>query len=188
MDRKSLQQYKSNLNLTIYQKDLLLGTLLGDATIVKQLPNRSHNIKFEQKQAASEYIYHLYEIMKPWVGTAPTARNIKGGNAADRQSIWFRTYRHEIFTFYYNEFYKNGKKVVPINPLSNLNDKSLTYWFMDDGHKTKSGYILNTHSFSLEECIILCNFLSEKFNLKVSIQKDHGSIRLYIAAESAFVI
>jgi hypothetical protein len=115
MDRKTLQQYKSNLNLTTHQKDLLLGTLLGDATtIVKQLPNRSHNIKFEQKEAASEYIYHLYEVMKPWVGTPPSTCNIKGGNAADRQSIWFRTYRHEIFTFYYNEFYKDGKKIVPI--------------------------------------------------------------------------
>jgi DNA-binding transcriptional regulator WhiA len=58
---------------------------------------------------------------------------------------------------------------------------------MDDGHKTKSGYILNIHSFSLEECSMLCNVLFEKFNLKTSIQKDRGFYRLYIAAESALL-
>jgi hypothetical protein len=112
--------------------------------------------------------------MKSFVGIPPSIRNIKGGNANDRQSIWFRTYRHEIFTNYYNEFYKDGKKIVPLNFISNLNEKSLAYWFMDDGHKTKFGYVLNTQSFTLEECSFLSNLLNKKFNLLVSIHIDHG--------------
>ena len=74
-------------------------------------------MKFEQKLEV--YIAHLYEIFKDWVGTPPRIRNISGGGAKNRQSFWFRTYRHDAFTLYKKEFYKTDLsrltqyKVVP---------------------------------------------------------------------------
>ena len=53
------------------------GTLLGDATIPKQSGLRTHNVKFEQKIANSEYVHHLYDILKEFVETA--VREIRGG-------------------------------------------------------------------------------------------------------------
>ena len=117
----ALTLYKQGLSkkgLSKIQKEILIGTLLGDASMQAMKGNQQSNVKFEQKIGQLDYINHLYEIFKDWVGTPPTIRNIKGGGAKDRQSVWFRTYRHPSFTFYKNIFYKKdnqGKqyKVVP---------------------------------------------------------------------------
>lgn len=46
---KELIAYKKTLNLTEIQREVLVGTLLGDASISKQGLNSAHNVKFEQK-------------------------------------------------------------------------------------------------------------------------------------------
>jgi hypothetical protein len=86
MKGKELELYKQSLQLSVLQREVLVGTLLGDATITKQSGIRTHNVKFEQKIANREYINHLYEIFKIFVGTGPTIREIRGG-AKDRQSV-----------------------------------------------------------------------------------------------------
>ena len=109
-NNNNLVDYKKKLKLTKLQKQIIIGTLLGDATIVKQkFINSTYNIKFEQSIQKKEYILHLYNIFKDWVGTELKIRNIKGGNANDRQSIWFRTFRHISFNYYYKIFYFNKK-------------------------------------------------------------------------------
>lgn len=117
----ALTLYKQGLSkkgLSVIQREILIGTLLGDASMQAMKGDQQSNVKFEQKIGQLAYINHLYEIFEDWVGTPPTIRNIKGGGAKDRQSVWFRTYRHASFTFYKNIFYEKdsqGKqyKVVP---------------------------------------------------------------------------
>ena len=87
MKGKELELYKKSLKLSDLQREVLVGTLLGDATIPKQTGLRTHNVKFEQKIANSEYVHHLYDIFKEFVGTGPTVREIHGGGAKDRQSL-----------------------------------------------------------------------------------------------------
>jgi hypothetical protein len=48
-------------------------------------------------------------------------------------------------------FYVGNKKVVPKNLGNILTAKSLTFWVMDDGCRTKDSLILNTQSFSFKE-------------------------------------
>lgn len=71
MNRKELIEYKKGLKLTDYQRQVLIGTLLGDASIAKQLENRQHNVKFEQSIVKADYIDHLYLIFKDFVGAHP---------------------------------------------------------------------------------------------------------------------
>ena len=182
-----LIEYKKTLKLNAIQKEILVGTLLGDATIAKT-KGVTFNVKFEQKLANKEYINHLYEIFEPYVGTPPKVRNITGGSAKDRQSIWFRTYRHINFKFYYDLFYikiKNNstdlrKKRVPKLIHKFLTARALAYWFMDDGSysyqkskntKTKV-YYFNTQSFCYEDIKILKKALKFNFNFDTNIYKD----------------
>lgn len=88
MKGKVLEIYKENLKLSELQHEILVGTLLGDATIPKQSGLRNHNVKFEQKIANADYVNHLYANFKDFVGTGPAIRNIRGGGGAvDRQSL-----------------------------------------------------------------------------------------------------
>ena len=194
-----LIEYKKTLKLTTLQKEILVGTLLGDATIAKTKAI-AFNIKFEQKLAARDYVNHLYEIFEPYVGTPPRVRNITGGGAnrslrrlrsKDRQSLWFRTYRHIDFKFYYDLFYKQKKRVPKlIHKL--LTPRALAYWFMDDGsyyyNKSKTHqqkvYYFNTQSFSYEDIKILKKALKFNFNFDTNIYKDRIYYLLYIQPQS----
>ena len=185
MKGKNLELYKQTLSLSDLQREILVGTLLGDATIPKQLGLRKHNVKFEQKIGNKDYIVHLYEIFKDFVGTEPTIRNIRGGGAVDRQSVWFRTYRHQCFSDYYQLFYKNGVKIVPTNIENMLTVKGLAYWYMDDGHKQGNTYYLNTYAFTIEDQERLILVLQKNFNLFCSLHRDDKQYKIYIKTKSA---
>lgn len=195
-----LIEYKKTLQLTTIQKEILVGTLLGDATISKS-KSIALNVKFEQKLANKEYVNHLYEIFEPYVGTPPRVRHITGGGAKDRHSIWFRTYRHIDFKFYYDLFYrktnKNNladlrKKRVPKLIHKFLTPRALAYWFMDDGsyyyNKSKNNqqkvYYFNTQSFSYEDIKILKKALKLNFNFDTNISRDRTYYLLYIQPQS----
>jgi len=188
-----LIEYKKTLKLTTLQKEILVGTLLGDATIAKTKAI-AFNVKFEQKLAAKDYVNHLYETFEPYVGTPPRVRNITGGGAKDRQSLWFRTYRHIDFKFYYDLFYRQ-KKRVPKLIHKFLTPRALAYWFMDDGsyyyNKSKTHpevkqkvYYFNTQSFSYEDIKILKKAFKFNFNFDTNIYKDRIYYLLYIQPQS----
>lgn len=182
---RELIKYKKTLRLNKLQREVLIGTLLGDSTIPKQKSN-NYNVKFEQSIKNKEYIDHLYLIFKDWVGTGPKIRNIKGGGANDRQSVWFRTYKHEFFKYYYDIFYDGGKKKVPKNIKNLMTPRVIAYWFMDDGTKTISGYILNTQGFILEDQEFLVDVLKD-LGLVCNLWRDKNSFKIYIMAESKWV-
>lgn len=199
-----LIEYKKTLKLNTIQKEILVGTLLGDATIAKSKRIAKDgtsfrlNVKFEQKLANREYINQLYQIFEPYVGTPPKIRNITGGGAKDRQSIWFRTYRHIDFKFYYDLFYIKTnstdlrKKRVPKLIHKFLTPRALAYWFMDDGsyyyNKSKTTqqkvYYFNTQSFSYEDIKILKKALKFNFNFDTNIYKDRSYYLLHIQPQS----
>ena len=60
----ALNLYKDDLQkkgLTQIQKDILIGTLLGDASMQAMKENEQSNVKFEQQIKHVDYITHLYE-------------------------------------------------------------------------------------------------------------------------------
>lgn len=181
----ALEEYKTRLVLTEIQKDILVGTLLGDASMQAMKLNQLSNVKFEQKFAQKDYVDHLYEHFSDWVGTPPQIRSIKGGGAKDRQSVWFRTYRHPAFTLYKSLFYRvdsQGKqyKVVPDNILDLLTPRALAYWFMDDGSTKRlqaydnkiSSFVFNTQGFSEDQQLLLLNALLTRYKFDATLFKD----------------
>lgn len=196
----ALERYKQTLKLNDQQREVLIGTLLGDASMSLRKGKPHYSVKFEQKAARQAYINHLYEIFEPFVGASPLPRyiasdtNISGENLEPKiKSYWFRTYEHKSLIFYYNYFYKikNGKKVkiVPKTIHKFLTPRALAYWFMDDGtfnvNRNKKNYLLNTHGFEKFECERLCEALKLNFNIIASVHKDKDKWRISILAESS---
>ena len=187
-------------NLNGYPKSVLIGTLLGDASILER--NNRHQINWEQKESSKAYVCHIQKIFQPWINkTEPRLRRIKasidkeGREWKQRNSYVCRTLTHSIWDFYANQFYakklgdRRRVKVVPKLIHRWLDPISLAYWYMDDG--SYLGYnqiILNTQGFSLTENRVLQQALGRKFGFKVSIHKDNRKTAtlyyLYICAES----
>jgi len=66
MNSKKLINFKKTLKLSDVQREVLIGTLLGDASMPKKNKNAlgffNPYVKFEQKIASMEYINHLYDL------------------------------------------------------------------------------------------------------------------------------
>ena len=87
------------------QREVIVGTLLGDACIPLQKGKPRLRVEFEQNIAKADYVQHLYDLFENFAGTPPRVKNIRGGGARDRKSICFQTYSHSEFKFYYEIFY-----------------------------------------------------------------------------------
>ena len=86
---KALKQLKQNLKLTLLQKQVLVGILLGDAHLSTSDKGQTYRLHVYQSEKHEAYIFHLYEIFKEWVLTPPTKQNrtYKTGLLKNKQHI-----------------------------------------------------------------------------------------------------
>ena len=70
---KNLVAYKKALKLTPRQKHILIGSLLGDGYIDfhRSAKQPSYYFCFAQTWYAADYVDHIYQVFKPFVGTPP---------------------------------------------------------------------------------------------------------------------
>ena len=117
------------------QKDAIIGTLLGDASMERDKITHNPRIRFDQTYPLHEdYLMSLYNLFKDLVGTPPKIYTRKPDKRTNKiyQSIAFKTLRYPTLNYYYNLFYKydeNNKryKVVPDNIKELLNARALAY-------------------------------------------------------------
>lgn len=102
------------------------------------------------------YILHLYDLFKDYCGTEPKtkARNPDLRTGKIYSYTYFKTYALPCFNSYYELFYADKVKIIPLNIGELLTARSLAYWAMDDGSKQDKGFHFNTHSFTHEEAKI----------------------------------
>lgn len=182
--------YKKTLRLTQVQRNIIVGTLLGDGHLEVRSKNNHPRYCFNQKEAQQSYVCHVYEHFRDWCSKEPQV--VKSGVNLQGQATlayYFKTCTHPALEFYANQFYTEGSqsrriKVVPNLLHRWLNPQVLAYWYMDDGHKDGSGYMLNSQNYTLEEQEILADALGRKFGFEVNIRKDRAKYRLYITAKS----
>ena len=172
------------LNLTTNQKNILIGVILGDACLETQNNGKTYRIKFAQSNQHKDYLFHLYDIFKNFVGTKPKYK-------LSNKAWYFNTLTYNCFIHYGNAFYPQGIKLIPRELKDWLTPIGLAYWFMDDGSiksKESKGVILNTHNFTLLDVKKLCYILRLKYKLNVwpRKQKHKGKIyyQIYISGYS----
>ncbi|TSC91395.1 MAG: cytochrome c oxidase subunit 1 [Parcubacteria group bacterium Licking1014_17] len=176
------------LTLTEYQRAVLIGNILGDGHLEPNWSKTNYKLKVNHNIKHKDYVFWKYEIFKEWVLTAP---KLDGWN----NSFQFRTVSHreitELRTELRNEFYRNGRKIIPSNIDAYLkNPVTLAVWFMDDGNAIKAsgyfrGYHINSQSFTDEENVKIKGMLSKMYDLSMGLEKNHGHYRMYINKSSA---
>lgn len=183
MNSKEIEQYKSKLKLSDIQRQAIVGLLLGDAHLETQNKGRTYRLKFEYSVKHSDYAMHIYELFKEWVLTPPQIKSDISHN-----NIWFQTVSHGAFRFYAQQFYKSGKKTVPVNIIHKLlSAKGMAYWFMDDGSiksRQSKGIIFNTQCYSEKEVEILAKALNSVFGLIAKKRKQKEGWQIYVSGRS----
>lgn len=165
-------------------KDVIIGLILGDASLVRKHPNGNAYLKYAQSTKHTEYLNLVFSHFKPYCKmTSPTLGQIKlRDNTYGVLSFSSRSL--PCFTELNTLFYPNGIKLIPSNIASLLTPVGLAYWSLDDGSKCSNGFHLNTNAFSLEDLDLLLDLLRVKLNLICSLHPRGKGNRIYISAKS----
>lgn len=148
------------------QKQLLIGSTLGDGTItVSGAYSCSHSKKqldyFNNKMAVLSNICS---------GKKQSNSQFFEKTGTTTHAIHFTTGCNKYCYHLRNIFYPNDIKIVPFDFLmENLEAQGLAYWYMDDGGYGLKSSILSTCSFKYEENKMLQKLFWEKFKIKFNI-------------------
>ncbi len=179
LTRQELNEYKNNLKLTEEQLDVLIGGLLGDLNLRKI--GKYSRLVIEQKN--KEYLFHLYEVFKNFIRTEPKERLQKRLPTSEWKSTWyFSTISHSDFEKYYQIFYINIIKIIPLDILNVLTPRALAYWYMDNSSKGASGYLLHTCSSTVNEHKFLKEIFHKKWNINIITHEKIKYNYIYIGA------
>jgi len=157
--------------LSQIQRDLVIGSLLGDAYLMPTTAGWCLRVSHGLDQAA--YVDWKFRIVAGYVRTAPRQSG---------RSYYFRTITHPELSGMRQAFYAaRRRKGVPIDLMDHeLTAFGLAVWFMDDGASDRRQVRINTQGFSLAENQRLIGFLQAKFGIEATINRDKDRQRLRI--------
>jgi len=150
------------------ENEIILGTLLGDASIRQRDKNSclriSHSLKQRNYLDLIKNKFFDFEI-------AEFSQRTRMINNRQVEMINFSTKTHPVFNYYKNLFYQNGRKIITKEILNKITARSLAYWICDDGSfcKKQEYFIICTNSYLLEEHKLMKQFFNEKFKLNPTI-------------------
>ncbi|MGB9707183.1 MAG: LAGLIDADG endonuclease [Microgenomates group bacterium] len=167
-------------SFTKRQLEIIVGCILGDGYL-RQIAGRSDAfLEVNHSFKAKEYVDWKYQELKDFVKSAPKTRQ---QNKNDLKLAYrFFTQEHPQLTKLFNQFYANGKKIIPKN--FSLTPLTLAVWYMDDGSKTKKGDVyLNCQQFDLKSQKRLLHSL-RMLKIRARLNKDKRFYRIRILKES----
>lgn len=167
---------------------VLICGMLGDWWADKIKGQISPSIRFNIEQAINNtaYIHHLTllfnelgycsNITPTLVKKSEAVTDNRLDNTVTRFNYRLCLFTFTSFVWIYDSFYHNSegviKKRVPSWITEYITPLGLAHWIMQDGSRqNKQGISLATNSFTYEECEMLCNIISKKFNLKCTVVK-----------------
>lgn len=170
--------------------DILLGSLLGDSSLQTYTGGKTWRLRYISKN--KEYIFHLYEVWRPYVSTGPRLSDDGHGNLRwyfNTRVIPELTQFVEETQIYKKVGHKWIKNVPTLWPeFSNaLTERALAYWYMDDGSKKSNAqaYYLCTDCFNLEQVKFLGSVFKDKWGIHVSYHKSRTNYRIYIPVQGS---
>lgn len=201
---KYIRRKRTEIPLTLRQKEILYGAMMGDAK--RQYSRRNSSAGFGQSEKQYDYLMWKHNEFKNIISEKVLKRYVfldkRSGNT---NTSWrFHTKANSDVEECINNFYgKNGKQINR-NILDNLSELSLAVWYMDDGftdwrYKTREyggnptpEVKICTDSYSKESCDNIVEWFKERWNIdshlrERGIRSDGGmSYRVVLKYTSAY--
>ena len=182
MHSKVIEGLKKGIKLSPEQRELIVGKALGDGCLVSVNGGRTVRLQIEHSWHQKEYVDWLYGKLRDLVRTSPQQK-LQRIQGKLYKKYWFNTLSVGALRFYYQQFYRDGKKVVPKLIHRWLTPLAFAVWFMDDGSvksKESRGKYLNTQGFDPESIKRLQSALLHNFNIETTLRKQNDGIQIYI--------
>lgn len=162
-----------DLSITDNLVHMIKSSLLGDGCIV--LTKTTGKCKYQESHSEKQedYVRYLREIM----GDSSANRTDTTSGYGSRL-VWVGSKEYTILETLREEWYPEGKKVVP-SDLSWMDDFSVAKWYMDDGslshsEKQVDRAVFSTNGFSEQEVERLAHKLEEMYGVSTTVYNSEG--------------
>ena len=155
------QKYRQeNKTISLLQKDLIIGSMLGDGHIDKRETQPVFIVSHAENQ--KDYLYYKYEILKDLCSKEPSY--IEGGEREFKIGIYECQPGYRICTRIYDAFkeYRNKSYTYFLNL---MNEYSLSIWILDDGFRAKSNWQLCVAEYTQDDIKCTLDILKNKYNI-----------------------
>jgi LAGLIDADG DNA endonuclease family len=175
------REVQDRSELSQEQRDVLVGTILGDASLAKH--GRFHRLHVKHKLAHESLAMLKYDAFREFISMAPHRfdQRLRGKRYP---CVQFATRTNPVFTMWHSHFYSGRRKMVPIDISRLLTPQAVAVWLMDDGAADYAGVTFQTHSFRREETDRLAAALRAEHGLRTLVRANRGSWIVYVTAES----
>lgn len=187
----AIQNYASSLGLSpnTYNKDIptsrqnqiIIGSLLGDMSLIMPKNGKHACGSFAHSLKQENYCKWLEKELSNFCSKGFYKQQYDNRTGKTYQSYFVHLKASEYLTTLYYKFYPNGKKIIPKDLIYTLDGLGIAVWFMDDGYKHEGSFKISTNCFSDEDLLTVKEFFKIKFNIDISIHKNHT---IYILAKS----
>ena len=165
------------------QRDIIIGTLLGDGFLERN--GKNVRLIVDHSLAQQEYVIWKKERLDaiPSKLTIKRRKDMRTGKFYSHCIL--RTRSLPLFEEYVHLFYKDKRKCVPRDLPQYISPQMLAVWIMDDGYRRNdcNAMRLNTQSYSYEEQGVIRTAL-ETVGIESIIQKHKESFVIYIPSRS----
>lgn len=173
----------------------VLDMSIGDGGVYYHKSGKIPHYSFTHSIKQKEYAQHKYDILQNLGYVVRQNIHTWKNDPKLKQGINVCTRSYPEFEWLYQLLYKNGKKTLTAELFTFLDDRSLAYWFMDDGfantrnkvtYKSPLGfkrlrifkekavqyYGFSNYSFSIAEQELFVKWLYEKYNITSRVKKE----------------
>jgi len=158
---KLTQKFRQeNKTLNQLQKDLIIGSMLGDGHIDKRETQPLFIVSHAENQ--KDYLYYKYKILKDLCNKEPSY--IEGGEREFENGIYECQPSYRICTRIYDCLLKyRGKSYTYL--LNLMNEFSFSIWVLDDGYRGDSNWELCVAEYTQNDIEFAINKLKSDYNL-----------------------
>lgn len=154
------------------QKSLVLGSVLGDATLTAAPNSNSVYCSMTHGSKQLEYLMWKLRELSPYVicKTAKRTGQHPGGGYSTVYSS--RTIAHPWLTSTYPLCYPNGVKIVSLEWLNQIDEFALAVWFMDDGslNKRYGTMVLCTNPFDYNQHTLMQQWFYDRWGIETKLE------------------
>jgi len=188
MRSNKIEEYKKTLKLSELQKQVLVGTLLGDGCLETRNRGRTYRLKVEHSISQKDYVNWKCQVFKSFTLSEPRIHK-RMSYGLVRDNYCFQTLSHGSFRFYGQQFYRDGKKIMPKIISKLLTPLALAVWFMDDGSiksKQHKALVIHSQSFNKQDLELIRGVLEVKYKIKSALRKrkDGSGFVIYLLSET----
>lgn len=194
---------RAQIKLPSYTFNCLIGIVLSDMHIALRNPTANARLIMAQsiKSHHLKYFNIVFAMMSPYCtsGLIPKVYHYTDKrNQQGHSSISFTTMQLPVFNHLHSLFYqsivnqKTGKlqyiKIVPQNIEKLLTPEGLAHWIIGDESMQNKGLHLNVYGFTITDCTLLMNALTNKWKVTCTIHNTKSGPRIYLDGKSIDII